>query len=283
MTGPQDPCAHFTDETSEGKQAQCVTPSACRLTSFGDLPCLPGSLRPKVGGGGRLPWQVLGQAFSPRPPPTRVKAAAWAGRRPDPHGQLQSTSPGGPHVTGPTSCPGGGGSGAPVYCGGNRVSGIPGLLRRARADSSPHRWCPHTWEHPTVRATAATCAALRERRLPCSFSWHLLEGTEGAPWVSSTCLLPVRGQGPTGWRHVPRDCQSHTLPCAQQFRQVSSKISGTEEWGPLSFLINFPHPYEVQNHSSFVSLGLCSPEKADNSFQTLISCRMVRICVEGPL
>lgn len=74
-------------------------------------------------------------------------------------------------------------------------------------------------------------------------------------------------------------------PSVQQFPQVSSKISGTEERGPLSFLINVPHPARcgtIQNHSSFVSRGLCSREKADNSFQTLISCRLARVCAEGP-
>lgn len=190
MTGPRDPCAHFTDETSEGKRAQCVTPSACRLTYFGELPCLPGSLCPRVGGGGRLPWQVLGQAFSPRPPPTRVKAAAWAGWRPDPHGQLQSTSPGAPHVTGPTSCPRG-----------ERSS------RLLRGKSS--QW--HTWV-----AQESSCRLLT----PQVVSPHLgtphssshgrhLHSSEGETFALLLFLAPPRGHrgSPLGQLHLPAACE----------------------------------------------------------------------------
>lgn len=91
-------------------------------------------------------------------------------------------------------------------------------------------------------------------------------------------MAASEGEGPGRAATCPRDCQSHTLPHTH-LGQVSSKTSGTKEWGPLSFLMNFPHPSEAQNHSSFVSLGLCSWEKAEDSFQTLISCRRVHVCV----
>lgn len=92
-------------------------------------------------------------------------------------------------------------------------------------------------------------------------------------------MAASEGAGPGRAATYPQDCQSHTLPHTH-LGQVSSKTSGTKERGPLSFLMNFPHPSEAQNHSSFVSLGLlCSWEKAEDSVQTLISCRKVRACV----
>lgn len=172
----------------------------------------------------------------------------------------------------------------PFHSRGNRVSDTPGWPKRVHADPSPHRWSQDTWGHPTVRVATATCPALRERRLPCSLSLRLPTG-EAKGDASQWGQLHRRGGGTVaasegaGPGNTSPGTVNHT-PCPRtpQLRQVSSKISGTEEWGPLSFLINFPHPSEVRNHSSFVSLGLRSREKADNSFQTLISCRLAHMC-----
>lgn len=54
-------------------------------------------------------------------------------------------------------------------------------------------------------------------------------------------LGPKRGQGSAELATCPQSPSiTHLVGAHNSVRQVSSKISGTKEWGPLSFLINFP-------------------------------------------
>lgn len=91
-----------------------------------------------------------------------------------------------------------------------------------------------------------------DRGLPRPLPLHLLgqwaqakAGGDGQQGSRSNALgarwLPKRGQGSAELaRHPQSPSITHLVGAHNSVRQVSSKISGTEEWGPLSFLINFP-------------------------------------------
>lgn len=184
-------CAHFTDEASEVKQAQCAHTLCCvRLTSSGGTPASPG--RPLLSWGLRtaaLPgrgdslsqWTPRGHTFSlpplmlrrqrlrseegSGPTPHREEASAFSQRRPVWRASQMRL----PRVTVPKCCPGHSRHSRevvlPFGSRGNRgseVSDTPGFPERVHADPSPHRRSPDPWGHPTVRAAAPTCPALIE-------------------------------------------------------------------------------------------------------------------------